>query len=67
MVDFIEKHNVYRRLLTGIFTILFVHMHFSVFTMVRSGMFDGEIFMSVYVASMTGGFVALVKDLWGQA
>lgn len=63
-IDLLERHHVFRRLLSAIFTILFIHMHFSVFALLRSGFLSGDIFMSVYVAAMTGGFVALVKELW---
>lgn len=60
MDDWLNRYRVFPRVFTSIFVILFVHMHFTVIEWVRAGWLEGEIFMSVYVASMTTGVIGLV-------
>lgn len=64
MSDFLERNKVFRRTLTAIFGIIFIHTHLTVIQFVRLGLIEGEVMMSVYVGALTGGFVALINGFW---
>lgn len=63
--DLVHKIT-FRKTVTSVVVVLFVHMHFTVFELVRGGFLGGDVFMTGYVVSLTGGVVTLVNGLWSK-